>query len=67
MTAVPFSGTAPFALSELDNALTAVGQTVEDAFSEVIALAQLAERRGYHRSGCRSTTPCQLRRRPRRN
>ncbi|CAL9666950.1 hypothetical protein SUDANB15_07250 [Streptomyces sp. enrichment culture] len=45
----PPSGTAPFALSVLDNAHTAVGQTVEEAFGEVIALARLAERRGYHR------------------
>ncbi|WP_245692201.1 LLM class flavin-dependent oxidoreductase [Geodermatophilus telluris] len=33
----------------LDNAHTAVGQTVEEAFGEIIALAQLAERRGYER------------------
>ncbi|CCG02575.1 LLM class flavin-dependent oxidoreductase [Blastococcus saxobsidens] len=43
------SGTAPFVLSVLDNAHTAVGQTVEEAFGEIIALAQLAERRGYER------------------
>ncbi|MHC5560904.1 LLM class flavin-dependent oxidoreductase [Kocuria sp. U4B] len=49
MTPVPPSGTAPFTLSVLDNAQTAVGQTVEDAFGEVIALAKLAEARGYHR------------------
>ncbi|MFH9735789.1 LLM class flavin-dependent oxidoreductase [Streptomyces sp. NPDC017260] len=49
MTPAPPSGTAPFALSVLDNAHTAVGQTVEEAFGEVIALARLAERRGYHR------------------
>ncbi|OKI77008.1 LLM class flavin-dependent oxidoreductase [Streptomyces sp. CB02414] len=49
MIPAPPSGTAPFALSVLDNAHTAVGQTVEEAFGEVIALAQLAERRGYHR------------------
>ncbi len=49
MTAAPPSGTAPFVLSVLDNAHTGVGQTVQEAFDEVIALAQLAERRGYHR------------------
>lgn len=49
MIPVPPSGTAPFALSVLDNAHTAVGQTVADAFGEVIALAKLAEERGYHR------------------
>jgi luciferase family oxidoreductase group 1 len=38
---------APFALSVLDNAHTAVGQTSEEAFTEVIALARCAERRGY--------------------
>lgn len=43
------SGSAPFALSVLDNAGTAVGQTVGDALSQVIARAQLADRRGYHR------------------
>jgi luciferase family oxidoreductase group 1 len=43
------SGTAPFALSVLDNAHTAVGQTAEEALGEVVALAQLAERRGYQR------------------
>ena len=43
------SGTAPFALSVLDNAHTGLGQTVEESFGEVIALAQTSERRGYHR------------------
>lgn len=43
------SGSAPFALSVLDNAGTAVGQTVGDALSQVIARVQLADRRGYHR------------------
>lgn len=43
------SGTAPFILSVLDNAHTGVGETVHEAFKEIIALAQLAERRGYHR------------------
>ncbi|WP_019203856.1 LLM class flavin-dependent oxidoreductase [Tsukamurella sp. 1534] len=45
----PRFGSAPFALSVLDNAHTAVGSTVEDAYRAVIDLAQLAERRGYHR------------------
>lgn len=43
------AGAAPFALSVLDNAHTAVGSTVEDAYREVIALARLADRLGYHR------------------
>lgn len=45
----PRSGTAPFALSVLDNAHTAVGQSVEEALQHVIDLARLAEDRGYHR------------------
>lgn len=49
MITVPHSGTAPFTLSVLDNASTAVGQPVSEAFSDVIALSQLAEQRGYHR------------------
>ena len=49
MIEAPRSGTAPFALSVLDNAHTSVGQPVEDAFDEVIKLAQLSERLGYHR------------------
>lgn len=40
---------APFTLSVLDNANTAVGQTVEDAFDEVINLAKVADRLGYKR------------------
>ncbi|WEV78177.1 LLM class flavin-dependent oxidoreductase [Janibacter cremeus] len=43
------AGTAPFALSVLDNAHTGVGQTAAEAFGEIIALARLAERRGYRR------------------
>lgn len=43
------SGSAPFALSVLDNAHTGVGQTAPESFAEIIALARLAERRGYHR------------------
>ncbi|OLL16086.1 MULTISPECIES: LLM class flavin-dependent oxidoreductase [unclassified Rhodococcus (in: high G+C Gram-positive bacteria)] len=43
------SGTAPFVLSVLDNAHTGVGQTAREAFADIIALAQLAEQRGYHR------------------
>ncbi|WP_043497152.1 LLM class flavin-dependent oxidoreductase [Georgenia sp. SUBG003] len=49
MPSVPPSGNAPFALSVLDNAHTGVGQTAEEAFGEIVALAQLAERRGYRR------------------
>ncbi|MBP2367569.1 LLM class flavin-dependent oxidoreductase [Pseudonocardia parietis] len=49
MTPAQPSGTAPFALSVLDNAHTGVGQTAQEAFAELIALAQLAERRGYRR------------------
>lgn len=49
MNPVPNSGNAPFALSVLDNAHTAIGQSVQEAFQEVINLAQLSERRGYHR------------------
>jgi luciferase family oxidoreductase group 1 len=43
------SGTAPFVLSILNNAQTSVGQTVQEAFDDIIELAQLAERWGYHR------------------
>lgn len=49
MSHPPPSGTAPFVLSVLDNALTGVGVTAGEAFKEVIALAQMADRRGYHR------------------
>lgn len=49
MTAVSPSGTAPFSLTVLDNAHTGVGQTAQDALTEVIALAQLAEQSGYRR------------------
>ncbi|MBC2586890.1 LLM class flavin-dependent oxidoreductase [Rhodococcus aetherivorans] len=49
MHPAPPSGTAPFVLSVLDNAHTGVGQTAREAFADIIALAQLAERRGYHR------------------
>lgn len=45
----PHSGTAPFTLSVLDNAHTAVGQSVEEALNCVIDLARVAENRGYHR------------------
>lgn len=45
----PAPGTAGFALSVLDNAHTAVGQTASEAFEEVIALARLADRRGFRR------------------
>ena len=43
------SGNAPFALSVLDNAFTGVGHTVEDTFKEMIALAKLADSRGFER------------------
>lgn len=42
-------GTAPFALSVLDNAHTAIGQTAQDALRDVVELAQLADRRSYAR------------------
>lgn len=42
-------GTAPFALSVLDNASTGVGQTAQEALREVSSLAQLADRRGFAR------------------
>ncbi|WP_309107924.1 LLM class flavin-dependent oxidoreductase [Arthrobacter sp.] len=42
-------GTAPFVLSVLDNAFTGVGHPVQETFDEIIALAQLADRRGYQR------------------
>lgn len=42
-------GTAPFALSILDNASTGVGQTAQEALREVTSLAQLADRRGFAR------------------
>lgn len=43
------SGTAPFVLSVLDNALTGVGCSAQEVFEEVIALARLADQRGFHR------------------
>lgn len=43
------SGNAPFALSILDNAMTGVGSTAQESFTEVVSLARLADRRGYHR------------------
>lgn len=43
------SGTAPFVLSVLDNAHTAIGQTVEDGFASVIDRARLSDRLGYRR------------------
>ena len=43
------SGTAPFTLSVLDNAFTGVGHRVEDTFQEMIALAKLADNRGFER------------------
>ncbi len=49
MTRTRSSGNAPFVLSVLDNALTGVGQTAQETFAEIIALEQLAEKRGFHR------------------
>jgi luciferase family oxidoreductase group 1 len=43
------AGTAPFVLSVLDNALTGVGCSAREVFDDVIALAQLADQRGYQR------------------
>lgn len=43
------SGTAPFTLSVHDNSLTGVGITSQEAFAEVVALAELAERSGLER------------------
>ena len=43
------SGNAPFVLSVLDNAFTGVGHTVEHTFQEMIALAKLADKRGFQR------------------
>ena len=43
------SGSAPFVLSVLDNAFTGVGHTAEDTFQEMIALAKLADKRGFQR------------------
>ncbi|WP_427017303.1 LLM class flavin-dependent oxidoreductase [Pseudarthrobacter sp. P1] len=43
------SGTAPFVLSVLDNALTGVGVSAQESYDEVISLARLADRRGYQR------------------
>ncbi|AUI51827.1 LLM class flavin-dependent oxidoreductase [Arthrobacter crystallopoietes] len=43
------SGTAPFVLSVLDNAITGVGLSTQEVFEDVISLAQLADRRGFHR------------------
>jgi luciferase family oxidoreductase group 1 len=42
-------GNAPFVLSVLDNAITGVGHTAQETFGEIIALAQLAEKRGFER------------------
>ncbi|MDQ1200750.1 LLM class flavin-dependent oxidoreductase [Rhodococcus sp. SORGH_AS_0303] len=49
MTVAPHSGTAPFTLSVLDNALTGVGQTAQQAYAEIIELAKTSERSGYQR------------------
>src|SRR5699024_12759314 len=49
MSSASAAGTAPFALSVLDNAHTAVGQDITEAFEGVIDLARRSERRGYRR------------------
>lgn len=49
MSSTPAFSAAPFALSVLDNANTAVGQTVEEAFDGVINLAKVADQLGYQR------------------
>ncbi|POH58953.1 LLM class flavin-dependent oxidoreductase [Arthrobacter glacialis] len=49
MSKPSLSGTAPFVLSVLDNALTGVGVSAQESYDEVISLAQLADRRGYQR------------------
>ncbi|WP_425861886.1 LLM class flavin-dependent oxidoreductase [Arthrobacter sp. TWP1-1] len=49
MSKPSLSGTAPFVLSVLDNALTGVGISAQESYNEVISLAQLADRRGYQR------------------
>ena len=43
------SGNAPFVLSVLDNAFTGVGHTAENTIQEMIALAKLADKRGFQR------------------
>lgn len=49
MNSTPVSSAAPFKLSVLDNATTAVGQPVEEAFAEVINLATVADQLGFER------------------
>lgn len=49
MSKPSLSGTAPFVLSVLDNSFTGVGHSVGETFEEMIALAQLADRRGFQR------------------
>lgn len=49
MSSLQSVSNAPFALSVLDNAPTAVGQSVEEALSEVITLAKVADQLGYKR------------------
>ncbi|MHA7304276.1 LLM class flavin-dependent oxidoreductase [Arthrobacter sp. TMN-49] len=49
MSKPSLSGTAPFVMSVLDNALTGVGVSAQESYDEVISLAQLADRRGYQR------------------
>ncbi|WP_104109656.1 LLM class flavin-dependent oxidoreductase [Arthrobacter sp. N199823] len=49
MSKPSLSGTAPFVLSILDNALTGVGVSAQESYEEVIELARLADRRGFQR------------------
>ncbi|PPF87523.1 LLM class flavin-dependent oxidoreductase [Pseudoclavibacter sp. RFBJ3] len=49
MQPVPPSGTAPFALSVLDNALTGAGTPASAAYRDVVDLAKIADRRGFQR------------------
>lgn len=49
MSMPSLSGTAPFVLSVLDNALTGVGVSAKESYDEIISLARLADRRGFQR------------------
>ncbi len=49
MSKPSLSGTAPFVLSVLDNALTGVGVSAKESYDEIISLARLADRRGFQR------------------
>lgn len=43
------SGAAPFTLSVHDNAYTGVGLSARESFAEIVALAELADRKGFER------------------